>query len=53
MLLYIVRHGIPDYATDTLTVTATAARNGYKYRCIVTDAYGNETVSETATLTVE
>jgi len=41
------------YATNTLTVTATASRNGYKYRCIVTDAYGNETVSETATLTVE
>jgi hypothetical protein len=41
------------FATDTLTVTATAARNGYKYRCIVTDAYGNETISEEAVLTVE
>ena len=41
------------FDTATLTVTATASRNGYKYRCIVTDAYGNETVSETATLTVE
>ena len=41
------------YNTDTLTVTATASRNGYKYRCIVTDAYGNETVSQEAILTVE
>ena len=41
------------YNTDTLTVTATIARNGYKYRCIVSDSYGNETISETATLTVE
>ena len=39
--------------TNELTVTATKARNGYKYRCIVTDAYGNETVSEEALLTVE
>jgi len=39
--------------TNQLTVTATKARNGYKYRCIVSDSYGNETVSETATLTVE
>ena len=41
------------YATDTLTVTATVARNGYKYRCIVTDANGNETVTDYATLTVQ
>jgi hypothetical protein len=41
------------YKTAELTVTATKARNGYKYRCIVTDAYGNETVSEVAVLTVE
>ena len=41
------------YNTNELTVVATAARNGYKYRVIITDAYGNETVSDTATLTVE
>ncbi len=41
------------YNTNTLTVTATTARNGYKYRCIITDAYGNETISEEAVLTVE
>ena len=39
--------------TDTLIVTATLARNGYKYRCIITDSYGNKTVSEAATLIVE
>lgn len=41
------------YKTSQLTVIATAARNGYKYRCIVTDVYGNETVSDEAILTVE
>ena len=41
------------YNTNELTVTATAARNGYKYRCIVADAYGNETISQEAALTVE
>ena len=41
------------YNTNELTVTATAARNGYQYRCIITDSFGNETVSETATLIVE
>ena len=41
------------YKTAELTVTATKARNGYKYRCVITDAYGNETISEEATLTVK
>mgnify|MGYP003320087745 CR=1 FL=1 len=39
--------------TNTLTVIATTARSGYKYRCIITDSYGNETISEEAVLTVE
>ena len=39
------------YNTDTLLVTATTARNGYKYRCIVTNDYGSITSNE-ATLTV-
>ena len=37
--------------TDTLKVTATAARNGYQYRCKVTDASGNVVYSNAATLT--
>ncbi|MBR2407154.1 MAG: hypothetical protein IKB04_08990, partial [Clostridia bacterium] len=41
------------YNTNEVTVTATKARNGYKYRCIITDSYGNETISEEAVLTVE
>ncbi len=40
------------YNTDTLIVEATAARNGYQYRCIVTDAEGNSVTSDSATLTV-
>lgn len=40
------------YNTDTLQVAATAARNGYQYRCVVTDGNGNTTTSEAATLTV-
>ncbi|MBR4863253.1 MAG: hypothetical protein IKU07_01650, partial [Oscillospiraceae bacterium] len=41
------------YNTDTLSVAATTGRNGYKYRCVITDAYGNVTISEEATLTVK
>ena len=40
------------YNTNTLSVVVTAARNGYKYRCIITDAYGNETVSDEAALII-
>lgn len=38
--------------TDTLTVDITAARNGYKFRCVVTDSTGNTVTSKDATLTV-
>ena len=38
--------------TATLTVPATAARNGYQYRCIITDANGTKLTSSAATLTV-
>ena len=41
------------YNTDTLTVTATGARNGYDYRCLVTFADGTEVYSEPAELTVQ
>jgi hypothetical protein len=40
------------YNTDTLTVAATGARNGYDYRCIVTFADGTELASKPAELTV-
>ena len=39
--------------TDTLTVTATKGRNGYKFRCIVKDDKNNSVTSNVATLTVE
>ena len=39
--------------TDTLTVTATEDRNGYKFRCIVKDDKNNSVTSSAATLTVE
>ena len=38
--------------TQTLTVVALYRRQGYQYRCIVTDIYGNTVVSDTATLIV-
>ena len=39
--------------TDTLTVTATKGRYGYKFRCIVKDDKNNSVTSSAATLTVE
>ena len=39
--------------TDTITMEATAGRNGCRYRCVITDAYGNSVTSEPAELTVE
>ena len=41
------------YNTDTLTVPATGARNGYDYRCLITFADGTEVYSEPAELTVQ
>lgn len=38
--------------TDTLTVTATLARNGKQYRCVITDKSGASAVTQEATLTV-
>ncbi|MBQ9859379.1 MAG: hypothetical protein IJO76_01700 [Clostridia bacterium] len=40
------------YKTKTITVSATAARNGYQYRCIITDRYGNKVTTSAAKLTV-
>ena len=39
--------------TATLKVPVTAARNGQKYRCVVTDQYGNKATSGSARLTVK
>ena len=39
-------------AADTLTVTATGARNGYDYRCLITFADGTQIYSEPAELSV-
>ena len=41
------------YNTDTLTVGATAARNGFTYRCKITDSEGNQLITAPAQLTVE
>ncbi|MBR5451726.1 MAG: leucine-rich repeat protein [Clostridia bacterium] len=41
------------YKTNTLTAFATKARNGYKYRCVITDEAGKKTYSKAATLTVK
>ena len=43
---------LSGYNTDTLTVEVLANRNGYVYRCTITDVPGNKTVSEPATLTI-
>ncbi len=37
--------------TTTLTVPVTEARNGQKYRCVITDENGNTLTSDAATLT--
>jgi len=39
--------------TATLSVDAVEARNGYQYRCMVTDTKGNTVTSAAATLTVK
>ncbi|MCQ2458716.1 MAG: hypothetical protein MJ142_08330, partial [Clostridia bacterium] len=41
------------YNTATLTVPGTASRNGYQYRCVITDKNGKKVTSNTVTLTVQ
>lgn len=41
------------YNTSELTVAATAARNGYRYRCIIYGYGGTKVISQIATLTVQ
>lgn len=38
---------------SALSVTATAKKNGYQYRCIVTDSAGNKVISNVVKLTVK
>jgi len=39
--------------TANLKIPATAAKNGYQYRCVITDKYGNSLTSAAATLKVK
>ena len=39
--------------TATLTVAVTAAKNGYQYRCVITDQYGQKVTSSAVTLKVQ
>ncbi len=39
--------------TTTLTINTAAGYNGYKYRCVITDANGTKTYSSAATLKVK
>ena len=39
--------------TNSITLAATAARNGYQYRCVVKDANGSKVTTNAAKLTVE
>lgn len=41
------------FNTQTLTVNATANKNGRGYCCVVTDSYGNKATSSAAMLTVQ
>ena len=43
----------PGADTATLTVDATKARNGYSFRCVITDEHGNSVTSDAAKLTIK
>ena len=43
---------VGGYTASTMKMAATAGRNGYKYRCVVADQYGNEVISDAAILLV-
>ena len=47
-----VNSGMTGYNTNTLTVSAIADRNGYQFRCVVTDKNGATATSNAAALTV-
>ncbi len=39
--------------TATISMESTAGRDGCRYRCVITDRYGNTVISDSAKLTVE
>lgn len=43
---------LPGNNTDTLTFSAKAYHDGYKYRCLITDASGNTVRTDEVTLTI-
>ncbi|MBR6627730.1 MAG: hypothetical protein IKL04_07125, partial [Lachnospiraceae bacterium] len=45
--------GMTGSKSNSITVQGTAARNGYQYRCVITDGSGNKVTSNGATLTVK
>ena len=45
--------GLTGNKTKTLTVGATAARNGYQFRCVVKDAKENKIISDAVKLTLK
>ncbi len=45
--------GMTGSKTNSITVQGTKARDGYQYRCVVSDANGNKVTSKAATLTVD
>ncbi len=47
-----VDSGMTGAKTNSITVQGTKARNGYQYRCVVSDGSGNKVTSNGATLTV-
>ncbi len=49
---WITTKAFTGYNTATMLVGAVGGRNGYEYRCIIKDKYGNTTTSEAAVLTV-
>ena len=44
---------ISGYNTKTIKVPATKARNNFRYRCVITDKYGNKVISNAAKLVVK
>ncbi len=47
-----VNSSLTGATTATLTVQVTEARDGYKFRCVITDAYGKKVTSKTVALHV-
>jgi len=48
-----VNSSLKGYNTDTLTVSVNVNRNGYQFRCILTDSVGNKAISSAAALKIK